>query len=457
MSFLAPAIVFLHLHVAFLGLWLALRGPLFALLSTPLVRLLLVRFRPVGPWELAAALATAFGRWRRSLMAGRFLLSAGLACVPGAVEVLCGLGLSGLRALCLPLVAVCRLFLWVRSGFVWTDFRFAVDSWLRPPPVSPPGLLTRVTAVVLALPGVLVDDVKLQWRRGFVVWAPSVTKHARDVRSVKVLDVALRREFRLLPFVVSVSLLAVVLGLCLLRSHVKQLRVLGAQALGIFEDTPLSPPEGTGSAKDDPDGIATVMNPIWSGGRCLENAPVTWALSGRLRPRARWVRALEATLGGRRGAVASFLRGRWVPDLPTKKDTALLQYSLGSLENGARFLGGGTINGEASLDSEGNEVCNSVVYLILDHGDTVSLFVPALVAKLRMYALFRERDSALLGALRTRAVEWCKAKGLSTVLGDLAVSGSVPCAFEPSTHERSANAHVQSVLSDHQLPSHGLL
>lgn len=167
---------------------------------------------------------------------------------------------------------------------------------------------------------------------------------------------------------------------------------------------------------------------------------VTSAVSvQRLRRRARWVRALESFLGGRRGVVGSFLHGRWFPDLPVPARGSSADYCLASFENGARCLGGGIIPGRAR---PGKGRFDDVTYLCMDFGDEACLVVPDLLAKLRQYAVFRRRDELLLGSLRTRAVEWCKSAGLTPCVADLAVTGAVALAMEISTHERDSHLRV---------------
>lgn len=175
-------------------------------------------------------------------------------------------------------------------------------------------------------------------------------------------------------------------------------------------------------------------------GRAL---PITSGLfCNRLRRRARWVRALEVVLGGRNGLVGKFVRGRWIPDLPTSCRPTSYAYLTGSLKNGVRCLGGGTVRGEVrSSDGETKEP-RSVVYLVLDDGDNVQLCAPELLARLRLYALFRERDEQLVGALRTRANRWCKDLNLDPRWSDLLVGPTIGFAMSPSTHEELATRNV---------------
>lgn len=174
------------------------------------------------------------------------------------------------------------------------------------------------------------------------------------------------------------------------------------------------------------------------GGQTPSTAGLTWT---RLRRRARWVRALETVMGGRNGNVGSFLAGWWTPDLPGYDGYDVLNYVLGSVENGVRCLGGGIEKVEEGREADG-------VYLIIDSGhDEVEVLFPQLLAKLRQYALYRERDVQLLGSLRTRAGEWCRAVGLANHVSDLAIASATSMAMIPSTHERLASARVERACS----------
>jgi hypothetical protein len=150
-------------------------------------------------------------------------------------------------------------------------------------------------------------------------------------------------------------------------------------------------------------------------------------------------------LGGRCGVVASFIRGRWTPDLTSDGASGQRNYTLGTLENGARFLGGGSLDVER-VNAQGVAEPASVVYLCLDIEGEAWVVIPELLARLRYYALYRQRDQLLLGALRTRAIEWCKVHGLMAWQVDLAVTSAVMLAMRPSTHEELATPHVAESL-----------
>lgn len=168
----------------------------------------------------------------------------------------------------------------------------------------------------------------------------------------------------------------------------------------------------------------------------------------RLRPRARWVRALETCLGGRKGVVASFLGRRWTPDLADRDRADVQNYLLGTIEGGARLLGGGVVEVGDVERGERSKRKQDHVYFIVDTGaEEASLVFPELLGRLRTYALYRKRDGLLLGALRTRAQGWCKAMGLRAHIMDLAVAAATSMAMMPSTHERVATSYVHRVVS----------
>jgi hypothetical protein len=160
--------------------------------------------------------------------------------------------------------------------------------------------------------------------------------------------------------------------------------------------------------------------------------PSSALLAQRLRPRARWVRAVEYALGGRHGVVANVLRGRWQPDLPSPARSDVQNYLLGTLGTGVRILGGGYVRGGSLQQAETSDR----VYFIVDDGEKAELVFPALLGKLRIYALGRERNGQLFGALRTRAQSWCKGvMGDAHHISDLAVASAVALAMNPSEHE----------------------
>lgn len=174
---------------------------------------------------------------------------------------------------------------------------------------------------------------------------------------------------------------------------------------------------------------------VHAGGRIAPSAAVSIM---RLRRRARWVRALESALGGRNGVVGQMIRGRWTPDLPSPHHPDVQNYLLASIEDGAKLLGGGVEEvGVERHESDG-------VYFVIETLAGVEIVFPNLLAKLRQYALYRERDDAVLGSLRTRAVDWCRGVKLMPHVADLAVASAVSLAMVPSTHERSTLSRVQS-------------
>lgn len=170
---------------------------------------------------------------------------------------------------------------------------------------------------------------------------------------------------------------------------------------------------------------------------------VTSCLSAckRLRRRARWVRALEAVVGGGGGRVSAWLRGRWVPDLPSHRHTPVQRYLLASVENGARILGGGS---EKTVEGDGTE--GTEMYFVLETAKSTEVVFPSLLGSLRQYALFRERTSDLLLGLRSRASEWCRARSLRPWVADLAVCSAVNLAMEPSTHEGESAPRVRRAI-----------
>lgn len=180
----------------------------------------------------------------------------------------------------------------------------------------------------------------------------------------------------------------------------------------------------------------------------------------RLRPRARWVRAVEEMLGGRHGCVGLLLRGRWTPDLPAGGTPAKLSYLLASIRNGVKVLGGGLYQTTSEVSEAvvarpaGAKVYLRTPYFILErHDGSVLTIMPDLLARLRQYVLFRERTDDLIGALRTRAVEWCRARELEDVVADVVVCDAVVLALECSTHEELAYPRVVGLTTPPEPPT----
>lgn len=194
----------------------------------------------------------------------------------------------------------------------------------------------------------------------------------------------------------------------------------------------------TGLHANLPTGNATPLGEVVTAGDLLP--PSSGVTLTRLRRRARWVRAVERVLGGRRGIVASFLRGWWRPDLPSRERSDVLNYLLGSISNGVRVLGGGFEN-----VAEGEDPSYGV-YFVVDDGESQHVLFPQLLARLRSYAVYRNRDLTLLATLRARGGEWCRKVGLRPHVVDLAITDAVAFAMLPSTHEEANLSRVQEAL-----------
>lgn len=261
--------------------------------------------------------------------------------------------------------------------------------------------------------------------------APRSVRHPRDFRGPSVYR-ALQTRWWVAACLLWLATCCVVAVLW--RSFTVFVNTPTGESNRLWEDLPRDLPgslELVGRLTRNP-----VYGEVWPRGRVV---PVTSAVAmQRLRRRARWVRAMEAVLGGRDSVVGQFVRGRWVPDLPTADKPPSVNYVLASIPSGARCLGGGITTGKAS----GDEPAPRHLFLVLDVGGECQVVYPDLLGKLRLYSMFRHRDELLLGALRTRAVEWCKGEGISPWESDLAVAGAVAIAMIPSTQETAAQSLV---------------
>lgn len=173
--------------------------------------------------------------------------------------------------------------------------------------------------------------------------------------------------------------------------------------------------------------------------------------TGRLRRRARWVRAAEELLGGKRGVVGRMFKGRWLPDLPSDRNVGAHNYLLATIQGGAKVLGGGLVKNEGTSDPG----CGLYFVVELEDGSTETLF-PSLLGHLRQYALFRERTLDLALGLRSRGTEWCKSSGFLPWVSDVAVASAVSQTFLHSTHEKLSASRVNSCLEQSPLPSASL-
>lgn len=149
--------------------------------------------------------------------------------------------------------------------------------------------------------------------------------------------------------------------------------------------------------------------------------------AARLRPRSRFVGALELLLGGMPVTVGQLLRGRWTPDLPSASFSAGANFVLAAREEGVRILGGGSVQSDKPKDG---------VYVICEFSDgSIEVLFPELVARLSAYAVFRDRDATLLSALRLRALEWSQKAGLDWPATHSALLGALRTAWRQTPHE----------------------
>jgi hypothetical protein len=170
----------------------------------------------------------------------------------------------------------------------------------------------------------------------------------------------------------------------------------------------------------------------------VTHAPFTAHYCARPRRRAVWVRRLASVLGTvPGGTVGAFVRGRWTPDLPSVNNSAGLNRVLSDRPGGVRILGGGSVLGKR----ESSDI--RVAYFVVeDEFGTVSTVFPELLSSLRSYAWLRARESTLVLALRSRALEWCKKQGLPDTATSVAVEAAVGWAWQLSDREREAREQL---------------
>jgi hypothetical protein len=141
------------------------------------------------------------------------------------------------------------------------------------------------------------------------------------------------------------------------------------------------------------------------------------------------------------GSVGSFVRGRWTPDLPSPGYSPGRNLVLAARPDGVKILGGGSVLGKED---------DRVAYLVVEEADgAVSVVFPELLAALRSYAFLRAREATLVLALRSRALEWCKKKGLADSSTAVAVGTAVSWAWVESPEELRA---LSSITASPSLP-----
>lgn len=172
-----------------------------------------------------------------------------------------------------------------------------------------------------------------------------------------------------------------------------------------------------------------------------ENLPHASVVAGeeylsRRRKRARWVNALQDYLGGRPGIVGRLIRRRWEPDLPSDRRSRETNALLGILDVDVKLCGGGAI------PTKGDARNGIFVVLETPYGRQVVLL--SLFGRLSRFAALRCRDSSLWGGLRSRALEWCKSKGISPVDSALLIPAAVSLAFLTTRSEKIAASLLEN-------------
>ncbi|QKN84405.1 hypothetical protein [Rice Tombus-like virus 3] len=170
----------------------------------------------------------------------------------------------------------------------------------------------------------------------------------------------------------------------------------------------------------------------------------------RLRQRSKLTHALGESLQLKRGLLGAFLTGRWRPDLPLTEGPTVASWISALIAGGARVVGGGLC---ATGDIEKRR--QPFVRLLL--GETVVTVLPGLLARLTQYSVYRTRSPALVSALRTRAVEWCKAQGVPEVDACLCVPGTVALSYLRTAPEEAGLDLMSTVAAEESRGKTGLV
>jgi hypothetical protein len=159
----------------------------------------------------------------------------------------------------------------------------------------------------------------------------------------------------------------------------------------------------------------------------------------RLRARGRLACRLQATLGGGRGCVGMFLRGRWAPDLPASERSPALNAIL-TVHRGLKVLGVGTFPTLSGSDGD-------FVLVESQEGDR-RIILPSLSGLLSKYSQLRRRDAKLLEMVRSRAIRWFKDVEAPSWVPSLCLASSVADAFDVSDLERVASTRLAGAFGE---------
>jgi len=170
----------------------------------------------------------------------------------------------------------------------------------------------------------------------------------------------------------------------------------------------------------------------------------------RLRQRSKLTHALGESLQIKRGLLGAFLTGRWRPDLPLTEGPSVAAWFSALIVGGTRIVGGGLC---AVGDAEKRR--QPFVRLLL--GETVVTVLPGLLARLTQYSVYRTRSPALVSALRTRAVEWCKAAGVPEADACLCIPGTVALSYMRTAPEESGLSLMSTVAAEESRGKTGLV
>nr|QHD64747.1 ORF2 [Plasmopara viticola lesion associated ambiguivirus 2] len=170
----------------------------------------------------------------------------------------------------------------------------------------------------------------------------------------------------------------------------------------------------------------------------------------RLRQRSKLTHALGESLQIKRGLLGAFLAGRWRPDLPRAEGPSVAAWFSALVVGGVKIVGGG-------LCAQGDTEKQRQPFVRLLLGDTVVTVLPGLLARLSNYSAFRKRNPTLVAALRTRAIEWCKAQGVPDVDSCLCIPGTVALAYVRSAPDEAATSIMSTVAAEESRGKTGLL
>lgn len=220
---------------------------------------------------------------------------------------------------------------------------------------------------------------------------------------------------------------------------------------------------------------ATREGKLWSQAAGLTHVSVSAGglTPSRVRARASWVNRMREELGSRGGSIGELVKGRWTPDLPSSKQSSVVNTVLALLAHEQKVLGGGLLPTTAvprstvifpdrndfldqreylearrayhSSLAEETTGSEGLAYLVVETQERRMVVVPSLLGRLSQFAMFRDRDSELLLSLKSRARDWVRENGVEPMVAALVLPDNIMAAYRHSAPELLALGDLAAI------------